>query len=93
MELSRCARGGGFDCFQCLLRPDPAAAVFFWLRGRWAKSQGRGRSKGVLVDCVWSSEGGGVRVVCGWCEGGGAPWDRLRGVLLVESIQGYFQKN
>jgi hypothetical protein len=30
----------------------------------WAKSQGRGRSKGELVDCVWSSEGGGgVRVV------------------------------
>ncbi len=62
----RAVREGGFDRFQCLLRPDPAAAVFFWLRGRWAKSQGRGRSKGVLVDCVWSSEGGGVRVVCGW---------------------------
>lgn len=30
----------------------------------FVKSQGRSRSKGMLVDCVWSSEGGGgVRVV------------------------------
>ena len=29
------------------------------LRCGWAKSQGRSRSKGVLVDCVWTSEGGG----------------------------------
>jgi len=78
MELSRCARGGGFDRFQCSLRPDPAAAVFFGSAGPGLRNC-RGRShlftqKGTLSTLLLSWQGlrGTRPALAGKLGGGGA---------------------
>ena len=62
MGFSRCARGGGFDRFQCLLRLDPAPLYFFGTPrdracARWEARRRMG-FRAVREGGVWACGGG-----------------------------------
>ncbi len=87
--FSRCAREVGLIASNACSGPIPLPLYFFGSAAAGRSLRGAVGRKGCwLIVC-----GRRRVVVCGWCAGGGVPWDRLRGVLLVESIQGHFQKS
>ena len=54
MGFSRCARGGGFDRFQCLLRLDSAPLYFFGT----PRDQACARREALKVEAIRGARGG-----------------------------------